>query len=178
MLGDRALDVSQRAGASGEPRRASPRRLPGWMIASAITSRPAASTRSGPRHVPLAAAALCRGCGMIEVIDQERCTSCDICVNVCPTNVFDKTDWHSRHRPPERLPELVSCASSIVRRMRCSSRPSRIAVQSIDVAALKQGPLMESYRRAVGWTDDSRHLRELPIAAIACSGIRAEWDQA
>ena len=29
---------------------------------------------------------------MIEVIDAEQCTACDICVSVCPTNVFDKTE--------------------------------------------------------------------------------------
>jgi NAD-dependent dihydropyrimidine dehydrogenase PreA subunit len=26
---------------------------------------------------------------MIEIVLAERCTSCDICVKVCPTNVFD-----------------------------------------------------------------------------------------
>lgn len=29
---------------------------------------------------------------MIEVLDAERCTSCDICVRICPTNVFDAVD--------------------------------------------------------------------------------------
>ena len=29
---------------------------------------------------------------MIQVIDPETCSSCNICVNVCPTNVFDQTD--------------------------------------------------------------------------------------
>ena len=29
---------------------------------------------------------------MIELVDTETCTSCNICVRVCPTNVFDKTD--------------------------------------------------------------------------------------
>lgn len=26
---------------------------------------------------------------MIEILDAERCTACDICVRICPTNVFD-----------------------------------------------------------------------------------------
>ena len=29
---------------------------------------------------------------MIEIIDPERCTACNICVTACPTNVFDKTE--------------------------------------------------------------------------------------
>lgn len=28
---------------------------------------------------------------MIEVLSEERCTGCDICVRICPTNVFDLT---------------------------------------------------------------------------------------
>ena len=31
--------------------------------------------------------------------------------------------------------------------------------QSVDVAVLKQGALLGSYRRAVGWTDETRELR-------------------
>jgi NAD-dependent dihydropyrimidine dehydrogenase PreA subunit len=26
---------------------------------------------------------------MVEIVDSERCTGCNICVRVCPTNVFD-----------------------------------------------------------------------------------------
>ena len=29
---------------------------------------------------------------MIELISEERCTSCNICVRVCPTNVFDAVE--------------------------------------------------------------------------------------
>ena len=29
---------------------------------------------------------------MIELISEERCTSCDICVRVCPVNVFEARD--------------------------------------------------------------------------------------
>jgi NAD-dependent dihydropyrimidine dehydrogenase PreA subunit len=29
---------------------------------------------------------------VIEVLSRTRCIDCDICVRICPTNVFDKTD--------------------------------------------------------------------------------------
>jgi len=29
---------------------------------------------------------------VIEIVSQERCTGCNICVRVCPTNVFDASD--------------------------------------------------------------------------------------
>lgn len=37
--------------------------------------------------------------------------------------------------------------------------PFAEAAQSIDVIALKQGALLGSYRRAVGWTEETRELR-------------------
>jgi Na+-translocating ferredoxin:NAD+ oxidoreductase RNF subunit RnfB len=44
---------------------------------------------------------------MIELVLADRCTTCDICVKVCPTNVFDAvpdaasvaaTDWPGQYR--------------------------------------------------------------------------------
>lgn len=29
---------------------------------------------------------------MIEILSQDRCISCNLCVSVCPTNVFDKVE--------------------------------------------------------------------------------------
>jgi NAD-dependent dihydropyrimidine dehydrogenase PreA subunit len=95
---------------------------------------------------------------MIEVIDAERCTSCDIRVNVCPTNVFDKTDG---------IPVIArqsDCQTCFLCELYCPAdalyvSPFADKAQSIDVSALKQTAEMGSYRRAVGWTDDTRERR-------------------
>jgi NAD-dependent dihydropyrimidine dehydrogenase PreA subunit len=95
---------------------------------------------------------------MIEVIDAERCTSCDICVNVCPTNVFDKTDG---------IPVIArqgDCQTCFLCELYCPEdalyvSPVADESQSIDVVALKETNTMGSYRRAVGWTDDTRDRR-------------------
>ena len=95
---------------------------------------------------------------MIEVIDSERCTACDICVNVCATNVFDKTDG---------IPVIArksDCQTCFLCELYCPEdalfvSPFAEAPQVVDVAALKEAAVLGSYRRAVGWTDENRHLR-------------------
>ena len=95
---------------------------------------------------------------MIEIIDAERCTSCDICVNVCPTNVFDKTTG---------IPVIArqgDCQTCFLCELYCPEdalfvSPFADTAQGVDVVALKQQALLGSYRRSVGWTDETRELR-------------------
>ena len=96
---------------------------------------------------------------MIEVIDAERCTSCDICVNVCPTNVFDKTDG----RPV--IARQGDCQTCFLCELYCPEdalfvSPFADVPQAVDVVALKQTATMGSYRRAVGWTKETRDRRD------------------
>jgi NAD-dependent dihydropyrimidine dehydrogenase PreA subunit len=95
---------------------------------------------------------------MIEVIDAERCTSCDICVAVCPTNVFDKTGG---------IPVIArqnDCQTCFLCELYCPEdalyvSPFADETQPIDAIALSRTGAMGSYRRAVGWTDDTRDRR-------------------
>src|SRR4030081_1084511 len=95
---------------------------------------------------------------MIEVIDAQRCTSCDICVNVCPTNVFDKTDG---------IPVIArqgDCQTCFLCELYCPEdalfvSPFAEAPQDVDVVSLKQAAVLASYPRTVGWTDYTRQLR-------------------
>ncbi|MDA9506734.1 4Fe-4S ferredoxin [Bradyrhizobium sp. CCBAU 11386] len=92
---------------------------------------------------------------MIEIIDAERCTSCDICVNVCPTNVFDKTAG---------IPVIArqsDCQTCFLCELYCPEdalyvSPFADVTQPVDVVELKQADGMGSYRRAVGWTSDTK----------------------
>ncbi|MBR1218900.1 ferredoxin family protein [Bradyrhizobium sp. U87765 SZCCT0131] len=96
---------------------------------------------------------------MIEVIDAERCTSCNICVSACPTNVFDKTDG---------LPVIArqgDCQTCFLCELYCPEdalfvSPYADAPHPVDVVALRQGELLGSYRRAVGWADGTRGQRD------------------
>ncbi|WP_439402900.1 4Fe-4S binding protein [Bradyrhizobium sp. DASA03068] len=95
---------------------------------------------------------------MIEVIDAERCTSCDICVNVCPTNVFDKTDG---------VPVIArqsDCQTCFLCELYCPEDALYVAPfadesRPPDLAALRHADAMGSYRRAVGWTKHTKNRR-------------------
>ncbi len=97
---------------------------------------------------------------MIEIIDPANCTSCNICVNVCPTNVFDKTDG---------IPVIArqnDCQTCFLCELYCPDdalfvAPHADSHPAFDIAALKQSGTFGSYRRAVGWTDETRQARGL-----------------
>ncbi|HTO63245.1 MAG TPA: ferredoxin family protein [Bradyrhizobium sp.] len=106
---------------------------------------------------------------MIEVIDAERCTSCDICVNVCPTNVFDKTAG------VPVIARQADCQTCFLCELYCPEdalfvSPHVDAAQEIDVVALKRGALLGSYRRAIGWTEETRELRNADRSYLLLGG--------
>jgi NAD-dependent dihydropyrimidine dehydrogenase PreA subunit len=95
---------------------------------------------------------------MIQVIDPETCTSCNICVTACPTNVFDQT---------EGMPVIArqdDCQTCFLCELYCPEdalfvAPFADGPQPVDVVALKQSGIFGSYRRAVGWSQTTRDTR-------------------
>lgn len=95
---------------------------------------------------------------MIEVIDSETCTSCNICVRVCPTNVFDKTDG---------IPVIArqeDCQTCFMCELYCPEdslyvSPFAETPVSLHATELKDADKLGSYRRAVGWTKDTKDRR-------------------
>jgi NAD-dependent dihydropyrimidine dehydrogenase PreA subunit len=92
---------------------------------------------------------------MIEVVSESRCTLCDLCIKVCPTNVFS--------RAPSGLPVIArqeDCQTCFQCEVYCPSdalfvSPLRVPAPDghewRDEAALVQKGLMGLYRQRVGW---------------------------
>jgi NAD-dependent dihydropyrimidine dehydrogenase PreA subunit len=95
---------------------------------------------------------------MIELVDTETCTSCNICVRVCPTNVFDKTGG---------VPVIArqdDCQTCFMCELYCPEdslyvSPFADTPVSLEAAELKRTDTFGSYRRAVGWTKETRDQR-------------------
>ena len=88
---------------------------------------------------------------MIELVSESRCIECNLCVKVCPTNVFD---------------EVVSGAPVIARQEDCQTcfmcevycpvdalyvAPDADESVAVDEGHLAETRLLGSYRDAIGW---------------------------
>ena len=92
---------------------------------------------------------------MIELINAERCTSCNICVRICPTDVFDRVDG----APPEIARQDV-CQTCFMCEAWCptdalfvSPLATRAPADSPlrNAAELAATGLLGGYRRKLGW---------------------------
>ena len=89
---------------------------------------------------------------MIEVVSDSRCIRCDICVRVCPANVFDKDD--------EGLPIIArqqDCQTCYLCEIYCPTDALFVAERAsgpvpVTESQIEAVGLFGSYARALGWS--------------------------
>ena len=96
---------------------------------------------------------------MIELVSASRCTGCNICVRVCPVNVFDIV--------PGGVPVIArqhACQTCFMCEAWCPESamyvsPNVDSPTPVDEQALLDAGVLGSYRRHIGWTSESQALR-------------------
>ncbi len=88
---------------------------------------------------------------MIEVVLSDRCTGCNRCVEVCPTNVFDG----ARNVIPV-IARHDDCQTCFMCELYCPTDALYVAphcdgTTEVDVEALVKSPDLGRYRRDSGW---------------------------
>ncbi|OZI35446.1 4Fe-4S ferredoxin [Bordetella genomosp. 1] len=96
---------------------------------------------------------------MIELISADRCTGCNICVRVCPVNVFDLVAGAA-----PVIARQDACQTCFMCEAWCPEdamyvSPNADAPEAVDEAALVASGVLGSYRRGIGWSRDTRALR-------------------
>jgi NAD-dependent dihydropyrimidine dehydrogenase PreA subunit len=108
---------------------------------------------------------------MIELVSHKLCINCNVCVQVCPTNVFDAVP----NQPPA-IARKEDCQTCFMCEAYCPVDALFVAPESHTEIAVNEDDLIESgimgeYRRILGWgygrknnsTLDTAHkLRQLP----------------
>jgi len=88
---------------------------------------------------------------MIELLSESRCLACNICVKICPTNVFDEVSGG--------IPAIArreDCQTCFMCEAYCPADALYVSVlaerrEPVDEAALVACGLLGSYRRNIGW---------------------------
>ena len=88
---------------------------------------------------------------MIELVSESRCIKCNLCVNVCPTNVFDIVP-----DAPPTIARKSDCQTCYMCELYCPADALYVAPESdvqasVNEAELAEKGLLGSYRENVGW---------------------------
>ncbi len=90
---------------------------------------------------------------MIELLISERCLACNMCVKVCPMNVFDAIPGGS-----PVIARQGDCQTCFMCELYCPSHALYVApfvgkLQGLDAGELEARGLLGSYQAALGWKD-------------------------
>jgi NAD-dependent dihydropyrimidine dehydrogenase PreA subunit len=96
---------------------------------------------------------------MIEIVSLERCVACDLCVQVCPTNVFDAVA-----NAAPKIARQADCQTCFMCELYCPVDALYVAPdvqQTLGVSeqAVADQGLLGSYRASIGWSRGKRNRR-------------------
>ncbi|MBS7539057.1 4Fe-4S binding protein [Ancylobacter lacus] len=102
---------------------------------------------------------------MIELVSAERCTGCNICVAVCPTNVFDPAPKAMAGALPT-IARGADCQTCFMCELYCPEDALYVAPEAdhaveVDEAALIEAGLVGSYRAVIGWSPQTAPRRRI-----------------
>jgi NAD-dependent dihydropyrimidine dehydrogenase PreA subunit len=90
---------------------------------------------------------------MIALLLADRCTACNVCVKICPANVFD-----ARESGPPVIARRDDCQTCFSCELYCRADALYVAPEwehavEADVAAVLAGGTLGQYRRHSGWDE-------------------------
>ena len=87
---------------------------------------------------------------MIEVLVEDRCVECNLCVKVCPLNVFEK-----RENQPPVIARQSDCQTCYMCELYCPAQALYVSltqkIQWMFLWIIKETGLFGSYRKDIGW---------------------------
>lgn len=114
---------------------------------------------------------------VIELIDPERCTRCNICIRVCPTDVFDRVA-----DAPPRISRQEDCQTCFMCEVHCPvdamyvaplREPAPAGSIHRNLAELEAQGYVGSYRHRLGWGEGHEPPRtQEELVALAQLGPR------
>lgn len=101
---------------------------------------------------------------MIELVSESRCTQCNLCVEVCPVNVFDAV--------PDAAPIIArqaDCQTCFMCELYCPVdalyvAPNAEGPMAVEEEAVDSDGLLGSYRDAIGWAKGGRPKRAADLS--------------
>lgn len=108
---------------------------------------------------------------MIELVSESRCVGCDICVKICPTNVFDPGDG-----APPAIARQQDCQTCFICEAYCPADALYVAPESnrsvpVQEDALADAGRLGEYRVILGW-GPGRHNNSDQDTAHLLRGLR------
>jgi NAD-dependent dihydropyrimidine dehydrogenase PreA subunit len=118
---------------------------------------------------------------VIELIDPGRCTNCNICIRVCPMDVFDRTE-----SGPPTIARQDVCQTCFMCEVFCPEdamyvapmrQPARAGSPHLDRERLLHEGYFGTYRARLGWGADRRPPRtHEDLLALSVIGPQALTD--